>query len=275
MGRFDIRVVTTSHNQKEQVFRLYKNFKKRISLKFKMFVAESGDLWVSENNNIKVIKINDDNFWCGAIKHALLESESENPDCPLVICNCDIYLDSFNVNISKLTNPVSAYTIYKNKVQKSGYAYTNLYNGFHDYKGLNYEISNLKNHKVDVVPCRFIFFGEKSLNNLDLISSYLPDTKYIPHYGADYVFTAKISSSGSQFILENNIIIREDYSTTGIKKFKNNIERFKSLISIKSPFNIKFFHRTIVELSKYHPVNFLIYYCVSVIKFAVRWLRGY
>lgn len=272
MERPDLIVLTTSYNQKKQVFTLLENLNRHIDLNMLMVVAESGVDWSCEG--VEVLHIGNSNFWTGAVTEALSFYCENYYGVPILICNCDVSIISFDIaKYISCSVPVAAYTKDVGGIKKSGFKFSPWYLGSNHYNSVyRTELDNLY---VDVAPCRMIFFSNSSLENLPKrLFELMPDRTFLPHYGADYVFTANISKHAGPILLAKDFIIVEDISTTGIKNLKTWKDRLDSISNIKSPFHFIFYVRTVIMLSEVNPYSRVPYIILAIIKYFVRFVYG-
>lgn len=109
----------------------------------------------------------------------------------------------------------------------------------HPYAG--YKLDQVKPDElipVDYLPTRCLLFPVKSINNSELIAE-----KLLPHYGADYEFTHRLSMNKYKPFIYTNVWVEVDTNNTGESVYsqeKNILQRVSNIMSIKNPSNPKF-----------------------------------
>jgi hypothetical protein len=238
--------LTTSYNQSVQYIKLYNSLLNKIVQSFKFIVVESGKLNTyidneNENAEIIIIKENEDSYWSKSIHSGLsyVDSKLNHLTFQLVILNCDVELDEWDIlnkNHNKLT---SFFKVKNNIIKKSGLNITNYYFALHDYPMLGHKFEDLTHDLyVNIVATRLIIIPAWCV---PIIKDIKPKYNLLPHYCADFVFTYHISQRlGMLWTMSKSGYIIEDESTTGNKNLNVNFsKRIKYLLEIKSTYNIK------------------------------------
>jgi hypothetical protein len=226
--------LTTSHNQKDQVFFLLENLKKISDFDFLLVVVESGHCkYDKTDSNIISLYSNNDAFWAESNSIGLKFIYDRYDDFSLIILNCDIHLTDWS-QIKKLRQLSTYYTIDENTiVNRSGFNISNWYLAKHSYPYLGMLSKDVTKIEVSTVPTRFIFIPREYTSN---IRDILPDYKKLPHYSSDLAFTFEISNRlKMRWIIQIDTFIVEDLSSTGIKSGNSNLlSRIKNMNNIKS-----------------------------------------
>lgn len=188
---------------------------------------------------------NESEYWSATINRGLIKIlEIGKPNDFILICNADIIFEKANFHFFDqykhlLYNfQIGALTISNNIVVSSGIkVYSWLFTiNKHIFHGINYDkIPQNKLFEVDYLPTRFLLVSIENVKKSGIIKS-----KFLPHYGADYEFSLRLSKNGCRPFLYTGITISSNRNNTGLSGYVKKTtlsNRFKNLFSIKNPSN--------------------------------------
>lgn len=211
-------------------------------------IDKTSDL-ISNSSISKKIKITElyglkTEMWSSTLNRALVYSlkNSKGNDFVL-ISNIDIEfkddIASLLIKKSKQLNnsQVGAISIYKNNIISSGVKVNSWFWTLneHPFAGLDKSTNIKEVREVDYLPGRCFIFPISYLKLAGLINS-----KYLPHYHADYEFSWRLSKFNCKAYIDPKSKIYVDMNNTGKSIFDSKTNfymRLKNSISIKSPSN--------------------------------------
>lgn len=255
----NIFLLTTSHGQLGQLESLFSSLAKFVDsntgLNISCLVVESClerehftsliNSCLASFESFEVLCVDSENYWTGSIFSGLdyIYNGSEKVRFPelsrVLVCNCDVSPSSWDFLLRPMSTLETLATIDSNKlVKRSGFRLTFPFLAIHHYP-YNSKLLPKSPWTCESVPTRLILFPFSILSTV-LSHRYL--VRWLPHYSADFVFTALLSSEFStQWRVRVDSVLTEDTSTTGLKHPKS-VDLFSLkavLMGRKSVFNIQ------------------------------------
>ena len=287
-----IAIVTTSHNQGNQVQELFLNLLSfcRTTTSFHgipivFIVTDSGDetstlssLASTYPDLFFLINVPHDHYWTGSVHRSLswLNRQRDLNIKHVIVMNCDVIPSDWSFLIN-LSFPLESIPRYDSRSSSYLCGYNIRFHGLvHSYAKID-KVS-LQNIFCFVVPTRLIIFNASLL---DISVKYLSRIRLLmPHYGADYLLTSYLSSyTGSLWRISSDSFITEDFSTSGFKKLTPfNFRQLRySLLSIKSTYNLRsnFIFPWLASIMRSGPFARFLYVCFYYSRYFARVLFSF
>ena len=189
-----------------------------------------------------------DEFWSATVNRGLrLIAENAKPEDYILIANIDIVFDTDIVSLlleqalkqgncqMGAISTSNDYAISSGVQVKSWLATLTS----HPYAGVHMKsIPNSQLIKVDYLPTRCMLFPVEALMKVGVISD-----KWLPHYGADYEFSHRLTKAGYTPYIYTGVSIKVDKQNTGKSVYTHQSsfgESISNLMDIKNPSNPKF-----------------------------------
>jgi hypothetical protein len=253
-----IIVLTTSHDQFRQVSRLvgslYDYASNITQLKLRFVVVESflqpscyatlKDSCLDVFASFQVVTVHRNSFWTSSVFDGLsaiadsLSCQQDSSLARIVLMNSDVLPSAWDFLLYPASQLETLVTLSNQKVVKhSGFRLASPFIALHKYPFLGQSCPE-SGWYCKTVPTRLVVFPLSSLQTL-LKLSFLKS--FLPHYSADFVLTAFLSTKLSTlWRVRVDSFLAEDTSTSGIKSF-NRLTVANSLAYFfgrKSVFNV-------------------------------------
>lgn len=258
----------TSHDQAEQV----RNFFNHLPDDWKLVVVCSAGLHNHPTSDrITLIGVDDTCFWTASIQTGIDYIITNHLPDILVIANCDVAICGWNkIQIDKYPLKCAVTVSLDGKVLKSGF-HKSIIPGLHTYPFLNSSIRKVDSiSEMDCVVGRCMMLTGEAITALQKVR--LPAE--LPHYGADIIFSFTLGRHiQKKWHFEPGVIVREDTSTTGLKKLQpiSLKSRINAVKTRKSVFN---YQDNLIVTSILSEGSFS-YQLISRFKYFIRLIRGY
>ena len=233
---------------------------------------------ITNNYNFKILELNgnENEYWSATVNRGLVKilEIGETTDF-ILICNADIIfeygsLENFDQIKDLLQNfQIGALTISNNEVVSSGVVVNSWFLTInkHIFSGINYNlIPKNKLFEVTYLPTRFLLVSIENVRKSGIMNS-----QFLPHYGADYEFSLRLSKNGCRPFIYTGIAISSNRENTGLSVYVNEltlIDRINNLFSIKNPSNP--YYRSVYIILSYPsysiPTALLLYLSRSLIE---------
>ena len=228
--------------------------------------------------NFSILELhgNEKEYWSATVNRGLIKILQLGKSTDFIlICNSDIIfehgsLENFDQIKDLFQNfQIGALTISNNIVVSSGVIVLSwlLTLNKHIFCGLNYDIiPKNKLFEVNYLPTRFLLVSIENVRKIGIMKYQL-----LPHYGADYEFSLRLSKNGCRPFLYTGIAISSNRENTGLNIYVKEtilLDRVKNFFSIKNPSNP--YYRSIYILLSYPlysiPTALLAYLLRSIIE---------
>jgi len=205
--------------------------------------------WISENYpNIKILKGDGNLWWTGAINLGAEYALNQLATDYILLWNDDIVPDiNFFVAAEKRLLSIDDNTVFGAKIVDVNDLQRVISCGgfFNKYTGVETIITNKNYAKYadDKIITVDSLTGMGTFISKEIIETVGLWDKLLPHYKSDSDYTLMLKARGYNIIVDQDLVIIDDFKKRGIPKSKDVFEFWRNLFSIRSPYNLRFLGR--------------------------------